>query len=158
MSCASDVFPAVRLCVIRTDAFVGWTGNERQFEVLDACKGVSLSEEPSGYSPHGCSRRSRPPLSRTWGRSPSLTRQAEADFYGSLGLSDAFVVCAVGDALGRRPGFAGQRGWGLSLADMARPGPASSTRPTSAKAAMHKTPRVSGSICCYWAPTIAWRC
>jgi hypothetical protein len=56
------------------------------------------------------------------GRALSLTRQAEADLYAGLGLSDAFAVCAVGDALERRPGFAGQAGLGVSLADMARLG------------------------------------
>jgi hypothetical protein len=51
-----------------------------------------------------------------------LTRQAETDFYARLGLSEAFAVCAVGDVLERRPGYTGQKGWGFSLADMARLG------------------------------------
>ena len=45
-------------------------------------------------------------------------------FCASLGLNDAFAcgaVCAVGDALARRSGCAGQKGWGFSLDDMARP-------------------------------------
>ena len=36
--------------------------------------------------------------------------------------NDAFAVCAVGDVLEKRPGYAGQIGWGFSLADMARLG------------------------------------
>jgi len=46
----------------------------------------------------------------------------EADVYASLGLDDAFAVCAVGDALEPRPGFAGERACGSSMACMARPG------------------------------------
>jgi hypothetical protein len=51
-----------------------------------------------------------------------VSRKDEAEFYASLGLSDAFAVCAVGDVLEKRPGYAGQLGWGFSLADMARLG------------------------------------
>jgi hypothetical protein len=36
--------------------------------------------------------------------------------------ADASAVCAVGDVLEKRPGYAGQMGWGFSLADMARLG------------------------------------
>jgi hypothetical protein len=121
-SCADYVFPAGRARVIRADAFVGWHGNERQFEVLAARKGVSLSEELDRYAPEGLSPAQRASFVDELGRSLSLTRLAEADFYASLGLSDAFAVCAVGDVLEQRPGFAGQRGWGFSLADMARLG------------------------------------
>ena len=51
-----------------------------------------------------------------------MTQKDEAEFYASLGLNDAFAVCAVGDVLEKRPGYAGQIGWGFSLADMARLG------------------------------------
>ena len=44
-SCADYIFPAGRARVIRADAFVGWHGNERQFEVLAARHGVTLAEE-----------------------------------------------------------------------------------------------------------------
>ncbi len=37
-------------------------------------------------------------------------------------LKNAFAVCAVGDVLEKRPGYAGQIGWGFSLADMAHLG------------------------------------
>ena len=42
-SCADYVFPAGRARVIRADAFVGWHGNERQFDVLAARTGVSVA-------------------------------------------------------------------------------------------------------------------
>lgn len=31
----------------------------------------------------------------------------ESDFYAALGLNDVFAVCAVGDVLEKRPGYAG---------------------------------------------------
>jgi hypothetical protein len=105
--------------VIRADAFVGWHGNERQFEVLAARKGLSLSEALGRYAPQGLAPEQRATFVQEFLQS---TRQAETDFYARLGRSDAFAVRAVGDALERRPAYAGQRGWGFSLADMARLG------------------------------------
>jgi hypothetical protein len=121
-SCADYVFPAGRARVIRGDAFVGWHGNERQFEVLAARQGVTLSEELGRYAPKDLAPEQQAAVVQEFLQSIAVTRQAEADFYASLGLSDAFAVCAVGDALERRPGYAGQKGWGFSLDDMARLG------------------------------------
>lgn len=121
-SCANYVFPAGRARVIRADAFVGWHGNERQFEVLAARRGVSLAEEMGRYVPPSASPADKAAFLQEFLRSIAVTRQAEADFYASLGLNDAFAVCAVGDALERRPGYTGQKGWGFSLEDMARLG------------------------------------
>lgn len=121
-SCADYVFPAGRARVIRADAFVGWHGNERQFELLAARKGVSLAEELGRYAPPDLPADQRAAFVQAFMSSIRVTRQDEADFYARLGLSDAFAVCAVGDVLERRPGYAGQRGWGFSLADMARLG------------------------------------
>jgi hypothetical protein len=121
-SCADYVFPAGRARVIRGDAFVGWHGNERQFEVLAARQGVTLSEELARFTPKELAPEQRAAVVQEFLQSIAVTRQAEADFYASLGLSDAFAVCAVGDALERRPGYAGQKGWGFSLDDMARLG------------------------------------
>jgi hypothetical protein len=55
-------------------------------------------------------------------RAIAVTRKDEAEFYASLRLDDAFAVCAVGDVVEKRPGYAGQIGWGFSQADMARLG------------------------------------
>jgi hypothetical protein len=55
-------------------------------------------------------------------RSIAVTQKDEAEFYASLGLNDAFAACAVGEVLEKRPGYAGQIGWGFALADMARLG------------------------------------
>jgi hypothetical protein len=122
LSCANDVFPADRARLIRADAFVGWHGNERQFDVQAARKGVSLSEEFGRYAPGDLVPEQRAAFVQASLQSIALTGQAEADFYAGLGLNDAFAACAVGDALERRPGYAGQRGWGFSLDDMARLG------------------------------------
>ena len=43
-SCADYVFPAGRARVIRADAFVGWHGNERQFDVHGRAHGRERGE------------------------------------------------------------------------------------------------------------------
>jgi hypothetical protein len=107
---ANYAFPAGRAGVIRADAFVGWHGNERQFKVLAARKGRRLSEALSRYGSGDLAPERRAALVQEFLQAMPVTRQAEADFYASLSLSDAFAVCAicaVGDALGR---FAGRHG------------------------------------------------
>lgn len=121
-SCADYVFPAGRARVIRADAFVGWHGNERQFPVLAARKGTSLAQELARYAPAGISAEQRAAFVDEFQRSIAVTGKDEAEFYASLGLDDTFAVCAVGDDLEKRPGYAGQRGWGFSVADMERLG------------------------------------
>jgi hypothetical protein len=121
-SCADYVFPAGRARVIRADAFVGWHGNERQFEVMAKRKGTSLVQELARFVPPGTPSEQRNAFLDEFQRSIAVTGKDEAEFYASLGLDDTFAVCAVGDMLEKRPGFAGQRGWGFSLADMARLG------------------------------------
>jgi hypothetical protein len=121
-SCADYVFPAGRARVIRANAFVGWHGNERQFEVLAARTGVSVADQLANVPPAHVAPGPRAAFVQEALRSIAVTQKDEADFYASLGLNDAFAVCAVGDVLERRPGFAGQIGWGFSLADMARLG------------------------------------
>lgn len=121
-SCADYIFPAGRARVIRADAFVGWHGNERQFAVLAARKGTSLVEELARFVPPGTPSSQRNAFLDEVQRSIAVTGKDEAEFYASLGLDDAFAVCAVGDVLEKRPGFAGQIGWGFSVADMERLG------------------------------------
>ncbi len=121
-SCADYVFPAGRARVIRADAFVGWHGNERQFDVLAARTGVSVADQLAAVPPADIAPGPRAAFVQEALRSIAVTRKDEAEFYASLGLNDAFAVCAVGDVLEKRPGYAGQIGWGFSLADMARLG------------------------------------
>jgi hypothetical protein len=121
-SCADYVFPAGRARVIRADAFVGWHGNERQFDVLAARTRVSVADQLAAVVPVDVAPGLRAAFVQEALRSIAVTRKDEAEFYGSLGLNDAFAVCAVGDVLEKRPGYAGQIGWGFSVADMARLG------------------------------------
>ena len=121
-SCADYIFPAGRARVIRPDAFVGWHGNERQFHVLAARTGVSVADQLAAVVPADVAPGPRAAFVQEALRSIAVTRKDEAEFYASLGLDDAFAVCAVGDVLEMRPGYAGQIGWGFSPADMARLG------------------------------------
>jgi hypothetical protein len=108
--------------VIRPDAFVGWHGNERQFDVLAARTSVSVADQLAAIPPADVAPGPRAAFVQEALRSFAVTQKDEAEFYASLGLNDAFAVCAVGDLLEKRPGYAGQKGWGFSLADMARLG------------------------------------
>ncbi len=121
-SCADYVFPAARARVIRAHAFVGWHGNEKQFQALATRNGTTLEQELARYAPRGVSATSLTEFVQAFKQSMAVTGKDEAEFYASLGLNDAFAYCAVGDVLERRPGYAGQIGWGFSLADMARLG------------------------------------
>lgn len=124
-SCADYVFPAGRARVIRADAFVGWHGNERQFSILAARHGSTPEQELIKLLPTdlygGDIDRARgivAPLLRAW---QEKTLPDEQAFYRSLGLSDAFAVCAVGEVLSTRA-TPETKGWGFSIDDMARLG------------------------------------
>lgn len=123
-SCADYVFPAGKARVIRADAFVGWHGNERQFDVIAARRGERVVDQPQlrGILPEGLSPEQQRAFLEEVVRSMAVTQKDEVDFYAQLGLSDAFAVCAVGDDLEQRFGFAGRKGWGFSIDDMARLG------------------------------------
>ncbi|KAE9625327.1 hypothetical protein GL272_13990 [Aeromonas veronii] len=119
-SCADYIFPAGRARVIRTDAFVGWHGNERTFHVQAARKGISLAEQLAQYVPRDTSPEQRTAFFRDFEETTKVTMKEEADFYSQLGLNDVFAVCAVGDVLEKRSGYSGQIGWGFTIPDMAR--------------------------------------
>jgi hypothetical protein len=121
-SCADYVFPAGRARVIRADAFVGWHGNERQFDVIAARTGVSVADQLAKVPPADVAPGPRAAFVQEALHSIAASQKDEAAFYSSLGIKDPFAVCAVGDVLEKRPGYAGQIGWGFSLADMARLG------------------------------------
>jgi plasmid stability protein len=124
-SCADYVFPAGRARVIRANAFVGWHGNERQMLINAARHGGSVEQEFERLLPAELTRGGPAQtrevvatLTRQW-RDQSLPD--EQAFYRELNLDDAFAVCAVGDVLGARAKPT-TKGWGFSLADMARLG------------------------------------
>ncbi len=124
-SCADYVFPAGRARVIRAGAFVGWHGNERQMILLAQRRGTSVEEEFLKLLPPaltGSERdRVRGDIAREVKQWRATSLVDEQAFYRSLGLDDAFAVCAVGDVLGSRA-TADTRGWGFSIADMVRLG------------------------------------
>ena len=129
-SCADYIFPAGQARVIRADAFVGWHGNERQFDVLVARTGLSVADQLATVAPADVAPGPRAAFVQDALRSIAVTRKDEADFYASLGLDDAFAVCAVGDVLEKRPAYAATR----------------------------RTPCGSGRTSCPSRPTSAWRC
>jgi|APEBP8051073058_1049385.scaffolds.fasta_scaffold01222_4 hypothetical protein len=121
-SCADYLFPAGRARVIRADAWVGWHGNERQFDVLAARHGVPLADELRRFVPPNTPKPQADAFVRDLVARIAETRQDEADFYARLGMDDAFAVCAVGDELEQRFGFTGRKGWGFSVEDMVQLG------------------------------------
>lgn len=121
-SCADYLFPAGRARVIRADAWVGWHGNERQFDVLAARHGVPLADELRRFVPPNTPKPQADAFVRDLVARIDETRQDEADFYAQLGMDDAFAVCAVGDEPEKRFGFTGRKGWGFSVEDMVRLG------------------------------------
>lgn len=127
-SCANYIFPAGRGRVIRADAFVGWHGNERAFEIDARRAGKTLEE-------------SMRPMLEPWLANSTLEERdgldvdafvarqvdgmrqsiaAEGRYYALLGLDDAFATCGTGDVLEKRADFRDQIGWGFSIADMER--------------------------------------
>jgi len=121
-SCADYLFPAGRARVIRADAWVGWHGNERQFDVLAARQGMPLADSLRRFVPPNTPKSQADAFVRDLVARIAETRQDEADFYAQLGLDDAFAVCAVGDEPEQRFGFTGRKGWGFSVEDMVRLG------------------------------------
>lgn len=124
-SCADYVFPAGKARVIRANAFVGWHGNERQMTILAARRGTSVEQEFERLLPAEL-RRDEPAKAREFvqmltSQWRTTTLPDEQAFYRELGIDDAFAVCAVGDLLDAQS-TAETRGWGFSLADMARLG------------------------------------
>lgn len=125
-SCANFIAPAARSITIRENAFLGWHGNDRQFEVIAAQEGVTIRDHL------------RQELTTT-AADGTVTGPAEADLdeaektiselvakeaalYEKIGLAnDTFAICGVGTRFDDRITDQ-QRGWGFSIADMARLG------------------------------------
>lgn len=124
-SCADYVFPAGRARVIRANAFVGWHGNERQMAILSARRGTTVEQEIERLLPAALVRdepaKARDFVTQLASSWRTTTLPDEQAFYRGLGIDDAFAVCAVGDVLDPRS-TPRSRGWGFSLADMARLG------------------------------------
>lgn len=129
-SCANFIAPAAASITIRENAFLGWHGNDRGFQIVAEQKGVSLREHlrsmVSGQVVDGKDAEGKPAdldafLDKAVPTLEGLIVE-EAAFYARIGLrNDTFAVCGVGDRFESRL-TGDQLGWGFSIADMARLG------------------------------------
>jgi hypothetical protein len=125
-SCANYIFPAGRARVIRTNAMVGWHGNERGMEIDTRKRGLSLAAKIRSMLPAEVLNGSPESIQGHVDEALASMRtsmQEEVDFFARLGLRDAFSTCAVGDAASAKyPGLKDRKGWGFSIPDMERLG------------------------------------
>lgn len=123
-SCANFIAPAAASITIRENAFLGWHGNDRGFQIVADQKGITLRDHLRA-SVAGGEAESGTDI-EAWLDEAVPTLEAliaeEAALYERIGLpNDTFAICGVGDRFeGRLTGD--QRGWGFSIADMARLG------------------------------------
>jgi hypothetical protein len=121
-SCANFIAPAARSITIRENAFLGWHGNDRGFEIVADQKGLTLREHMRTFAPKGDTGIDV----EAWLDEVVPTLEAlvaeEAELYARIGMTnDMFAVCGVGDRFKDRL-TGGQLGGGFSIADMARLG------------------------------------
>ncbi len=123
-SCANFIAPAAASITIRENAFLGWHGNDRGFQIVADQKGLTLREHMRATVAAGAAETGTD--IETWLDEAVPTLEAliveEAALYERIGLpNDTFANCGVGDRFDDR--LSGdQRGWGFSIADMARLG------------------------------------
>ncbi len=122
-SCANFIAPAAASITIRPDAFLGWHGNDRGFQIAATQQGLTLRAHLAA------SVADRVAGSDTdleaWLDEAVPTLEAliaeEAALYARIGIDDTFAVCGVGPRFDDRLSGA-QLGWGFSIPDMARLG------------------------------------
>lgn len=123
-SCANFIAPAAASITIRENAFLGWHGNDRGFQIVAEQKGITLREHLRASVVAGAAESGTD--IEAWLDEAVPTLEAliveEAALYDRIGLpNDMFAVCGVGDRFeGRLTGD--QLGWGFSIEDMARLG------------------------------------
>ena len=123
-SCANFIAPAAASITIRENAFLGWHGNDRGFQIVANQKGITLREHLRASVTAG-SAESGTDID-AWLDKAVPTLEAliveEAALYERIGLpNDTFAICGVGTRFDDRL-TGDQRGWGFSIADMARLG------------------------------------
>lgn len=123
-SCANFIAPAAASITIRENAFLGWHGNDRGFQIVADQKGIPLREHLRASVAQGSAESGTDIDAWLDEAVPAIEAliAEEAALYGRIGLpNDSFAICGVGDRFeGRLTGD--QRGWGFSIADMARLG------------------------------------
>jgi hypothetical protein len=120
-SCANFIAPAAASITIRPDAFLGWHGNDRGFQIVADQQGLTLREHLA-TSVAGQVGSTGADI-EAWLDEAVPTLEAliteEAALYDRIGVDDTFAVCGVGERFEDR--LSGdQLGWGFSIADMAR--------------------------------------
>lgn len=123
-SCANFIAPAAASITIRENAFLGWHGNDRGFQIVADQKGITLRDHLRATVAGGATD---PDIDiEAWLDEAVPTIESliveEAALYERIGLpDDTFAVCGVGDRFENR--LSGEQlGWGFSIADMARLG------------------------------------
>jgi hypothetical protein len=122
-SCANFIAPGAASITIRENAFLGWHGNDRGFQIVADQLGLTLREHLRASVAGGAAD---PSIDiEAWLDEAVPTLEAliveEAALYERIGIADTFAVCGVGPRFDDR--LAGdQLGWGFSIADMARLG------------------------------------
>ena len=123
-SCANFIAPAAASITIRENAFLGWHGNDRGFQIVAEQKGITLREHLRASVAQGAAESGAD--IEAWLDEAVPTLEAliveEAALYDRIGLAnDTFAICGVGDRFEDR--LSGEQlGWGFSIADMARLG------------------------------------
>jgi hypothetical protein len=122
-SCANFIAPAAASITIRENAFLGWHGNDRGFAIVAEQEGITLREHMRAMLKGGDADLA---AMEAWldEAVPTIEKRIvdEAALYERIGLAnDTFAICGVGSRFDDR--LSGdQRGWGFSIADMARLG------------------------------------
>jgi hypothetical protein len=122
-SCANFIAPAAASITIRENAFLGWHGNDRGFQIVADQNGLTLREHLRASVAGGAAD---PNIDiEAWLDEAVPTLEAliaeEAALYERIGIADTFAVCGVGPRFDDR--LTGEQlGWGFSILDMARLG------------------------------------
>lgn len=123
-SCANFIAPAAASITIRENAFLGWHGNDRGFQIVAKQLGLTLRDHLRNSVAGGAADDGTDIEAWLNEAVPTLETliAEEAALYDRIGLAnDTFAVCGVGPRFDERLGGA-QLGWGFSIADMARLG------------------------------------
>jgi hypothetical protein len=123
-SCADFIAPGANSITIRENAFLGWHGNDRGFQIVADQLGLTLREHLRNSVGGGAAN---PEIDiEAWLDEAVSTLEAliveEKAFYDRIGLAnDTFAICGVGPRFDDR--LSGEQlGWGFSIADMSRLG------------------------------------
>ncbi|MFZ0100427.1 MAG: ATP-dependent Clp protease proteolytic subunit [Gemmobacter sp.] len=123
-SCANFIAPAAASITIRENAFLGWHGNDRGFQIVADQLELPLREHLRATFVTGAAETGIDV--EAWLDEVVLALEEriveEAALYKRIGLAnDTFAICGVGPRFEAR--LSGdQLGWGFSIADMARLG------------------------------------